>query len=1814
MTGSARELRSLRSRRTRFAAKRCLGGEASEQCNTAGHFGARGVRLNRILLACNAILALFLVIRLLNTGAPAIAAEKVAAWRAEDLRLVAADAAQLADLLSPADGTSKSPTFLMHLGAEVASAPLSTTPVDLGLVSEPQLELVTAWQSSSILRVAVQSALLPATRYELRFQRELQSLDGRVLPAGTAVPLFTPNATLREVLIEDDPQMAPGRGEAALRVRLSLPIELAAAQQFLVLRDAETLAELPVKVESLDGGKGLLFRMRQQKGEKQTGDQQHRELPPVVHVVLKKGLVPTHGKLPLARDQVTRVDVYEALDLRAAEVDKDALDLTFNRAVPLPDANLIRVTPAGNYQFEATSRGLRVHGEFVPGTLVTVDLAAGFPGKGRSSLGVPVRRTMIVPDLAPSVAVVGDGEILSARAEPIVTLRGCNTEKVSVRVRRVYANNVVRMLQRSDARVFAPAIERELSIACVRNVEWTEKVDLRELLGGEPRGIYQLEVWSQHQYWPLQRLLQITDLGVTVRAGVDRAAVQVLSIADGTPCAEAQVVIVTETNQELATGLTDAEGKVLLTWPSSAADRQPFLVQCKRGDDQVFVGMSRCGVELADDGLGGRAYLRDGIEAMVWPSRGIVRPGETQELAVLVRDAAGAAAVDRELSVLFRAPGGKEVRRTVVRTDGSGLFAAVVEVPADAPCGLWTANVVQEAGPGSKQLLTLGQASFEVAAFVPNRLEASASILGEVHHGAPLSVRVQGNWLDGTPAAGRPVQVRVRLVKTRFAPPDLADFSFGSGLDAPPPGDQPMVEAVLDAQGQAELVLQLPPQGSEQVLLASVAAEVLDPSGRAVRAHTQHLVQPNGFVLGVRAGPGKVELRAVTANGAVAEQSACTLRIERRHWAWRYEARGDNRWSWTTFVEKEVLSEVPVTLVEGVATVELPMTEGRGWLAAIALCGDLRAEQVVGRASRAPDRLRVRAANNPAPGELVQLDIDAPAAGRGFVTFETDTVLSAHVVQLQAGDNRIELPIPEAARVPNLHAVVTLTRPVASAKAGEGPAWLLGAADVRLRRDDVVAAVQLQVPSQVLPESPLHVAIEAPLASTALVAVVDEGVLAVTGHASPDPLAFVLASRALTVEGADTGSRLVRDMVFVPRTKTGGDDDEDLGAMLRGGSVDTRIRPLALFAEVALLDGRGSVDFRLPTYEGRVRVMVIAAGPQRLGSAAAEVLVKAPLGLQVAVPRMVAPGDRFVIPVSLRNDLGKDVVVAVQVQAPATLQLPGGERYEVPLAAGQVANLDLTVATTAAAEGPQAFTVVATAAGETRTIREVIAVRTLRLPERESLGVRLGDEQTMTLAAGWASKGLHAEVTIDSSPDRQLRPALEAMLEYPYGCCEQTSSRGMALAACAALLPRLYEDPAQAPKALPLVQAAVDRVFAMQNTRGGFGWWMSDRSDDAFLTVHVMDFLLQAREVGAELPANGLARATERLLEFAATAGEIDVRCHAIEVLARLGRTVQPRLDWLCAQPVGTEARARLATALAVLGERPRAATLLQHGTEFVMPTAASNRTLASPIRAQALLLRAQLAIDPGHPSLPGQVAALQRQLLRPRYLSTQEMAQGLRAVADYYRRQPVPSKTAHATVLVDGVPLSVAAGPAVVLPIHPGSSVTLAAGGEGFALVSVRGYAPPVAHEDERLALHREILDLESGQPVTRMRRGRVYEVQIHVEVDEECRDVVMADLLPGGCEAEPALPGDALRSGDIDEEANAQGERRLAPLSLEARDDRVLMFFSRLPTGRFVVRHRIRAVFPGEFDAPAVTALGMYDATLQVSETSQLRLEILP
>jgi hypothetical protein len=128
-------------------------------------------------------------------------------------------------------------------------------------------------------------------------------------------------------------------------------------------------------------------------------------------------------------------------------------------------------------------------------------------------------------------------------------------------------------------------------------------------------------------------------------------------------------------------------------------------------------------------------------------------------------------------------------------------------------------------------------------------------------------------------------------------------------------------------------------------------------------------------------------------------------------------------------------------------------------------------------------------------------------------------------------------------------------------------------------------------------------------------------------------------------------------------------------------------------------------------------------------------------------------------------------------------------------------------------------------------------------------------------------------------------------------------------------------------------------------------------------------------------------------------------------------------------------------------------------------------------------------------------------------------------------------------------------------------------------------------------------------------VQRGRVYEVRIDGEAAEALADLVFVDLLPGGLEPEPRLPDadDADHDDDQESGAAAGGVALLAAPS-EARDDRVLRFPSRVPAGRFQLRHRVRATLPGDYAVPPLQAQAMYDPGLVVVSQELARLVVKP
>src|SRR6185295_14952728 len=102
----------------------------------------------------------------------------------------------------------------------------------------------------------------------------------------------------------------------------------------------------------------------------------------------------------------------------------------------------------------------------------------------------------------------------------------------------------------------------------------------------------------------------------------------------------------------------------------------------------------------------------------------------------------------------------------------------------------------------------------------------------------------------------------------------------------------------------------------------------------------------------------------------------------------------------------------------------------------------------------------------------------------------------------------------------------------------------------------------------------------------ATVAVVDEGILSLTGFQSPDPLAQLFARRALGVETYETIGWTMLHQPAGASSKTGGGDDGgegEAGGALGKGRVQP-VKPVALFSGVIAVgaDGKATIPFTVP--------------------------------------------------------------------------------------------------------------------------------------------------------------------------------------------------------------------------------------------------------------------------------------------------------------------------------------------------------------------------------------------------------------------------------------------------------------------------------------------------------------------------------------------------------------------------------------------------------------------------------------------------------
>ena len=117
---------------------------------------------------------------------------------------------------------------------------------------------------------------------------------------------------------------------------------------------------------------------------------------------------------------------------------------------------------------------------------------------------------------------------------------------------------------------------------------------------------------------------------------------------------------------------------------------------------------------------------------------------------------------------------------------------------------------------------------------------------------------MQSSYLFGAPAAGLPVETRVRLVDSTFAPKGFEGFSFRNDDRKLDDKEVLSTTAKLDDEGRSDFKVEMPAGAPvPSSLEAVITARVQEQGGRGVAAMQRLQVHPYPSYIGVRRAGGK---------------------------------------------------------------------------------------------------------------------------------------------------------------------------------------------------------------------------------------------------------------------------------------------------------------------------------------------------------------------------------------------------------------------------------------------------------------------------------------------------------------------------------------------------------------------------------------------------------------------------------------------------------------------------------------------------------------------------------------------------------------------------------------------------------------------------------------------------------------------------------------------------------------------------------------------------------------------------------------------
>jgi len=1404
-------------------------------------------------------------------------------------------------------------------------------------------------------------------------------------------------------------------------------------------------------------------------------------------------------------------------------------------------------------------------------------------------------------------------------------------------------------------------------------------------------GIYALKISApEHTYMTYNdsykpfiqyQFFTITNQALTLKYSGSKALAWLVSLKDGSPINSASIKFYNLKGEMVLSGKTDADGFFegnlnLKKFQTVNNEWNPeFWVTAEKDGEFTFLGSEwNNGLEPWNFGIGenfrGPSLAYYQVDSYIYTERQLYRPGDTVYFKGILRtrDNNGKIEIPKGTNALVTVADAQynEIYNKTIKLNDFGTFSAELPVDAGAPLGVYQISV--KLLPEDKYDNNWGGTSFNVLAYRKPEYKVELKPEKEEYFsGDKVAFDVNAAYYFGAAMANADINWyatgsaywfnRYTDDWYSFALDDVwCWWNCSSQTDTITEG-----KGKLDKNGYYKVEFPVDLTNKETSQTVMVEADITDTNNQVVANREYVPVHKSEVYVGVKTDDyvvnpnekAKVKVITLKTDGSPAPGQSVSIQLFQREWNTVKKKNVDGEYYYENEPKDTFIRKTRTTTDDkgkgsadimidagGTYRIVVDTEDGKGRVSKAGTVVYAFSDVFINWPRANNDRIEV-VTDKPEykVGDTAKLLIKSPYQGekiKALVTVEREGIISRKVIQVLGNAQPVEIPITENL-IPNAYVSVVIIKPRDGETFDENgkdtgtPAFKVGYAALNIETSQKKLDLEISTDKKKYgPGENVNTVIKVknylgqPVQAEVSLGVVDLSVQALLGFQLPDLVNTFYQQRGL---GVKTSQMLIYLMdVFKPGSKGGG-----------GGEPETKVRTnfkdTAYWNPSVMTDEKGEakVSFTLPDNLTTWQFLAIANTKDSLyGATTHEVIETKQTIVRPLRPRFAVIDDEIQLGATIHNFTDKV------------------QDYEVTFSGTGFETKSDTTQKVKVKPDESGKIVFPVKIGDTKTavlhfkavgdntldeIEENIPVYEFGTPQFVATNGVVDKDSTEEVYIPPKNEAKHGKVTATISPTlaSYLPKGLEFLVEYPYGCAEQTVSSFLPNVAVKTLQGfdefKFVDDK----KLEKNIIGGLEKLYTFQRSDGGFGYWSESNESYPYLTAYIAYALQMTKGAGYAVDNNVLARAYDYLdfvMRNQNMEEKIDLttRAYILYVLSETGRSDTALLNNLYKKrdQLPVFAKAHLAMAYGrdgngkkLLEEILNYAKIDSRGTHFEeMDEGYWGIAMNTNTKTTALVLQAMIRILPDNPIVPNMVRYLIATRDEGHWDTTQSTVASIFALVDYLKFTNELEGNFTAKVNINGTEaLSEVYGEKNILTkkeviktfeelnADKMNPVQISKEGEGKLYYDLTmdyfltlDYIPAT---DQGISIKREITPLEEGEKGYKVQG--TYKTKLTITVPEDRNLVAVSSPLPAGFEAIDFqfITSQQRLAGEINQPK--EGEWYWwNPIwyfnHIEYRDDAVFMFADYLPAGVYEYEYLARATTPGKFRNRPATAWEMY------------------